>query len=321
MKPGNVIINDRNQAKVLDFGIAKLIGDDQPLDPDLDETRTSSGVKTGTGLALGTPAYMSPEQARGQVQDARSDIFALGIMLYQMVTGELPFRGGASLAVIASILRDEPRSPSLLRHDLPVEVDRIILRCLRKDASKRFQSMRELKLALEDILEHPTSVNSDAAALPAAPKKRGRWAAAAALAVVLATAAVWWRWPKGEPVVGETKLIRLTSDSGLSTDPAISEDGKLLAYASDRSGEGNLDIWLQQVGGAEPIRITHGPGDNTQPDFAPDATQIVFRAERQGGGIYLVSSLGGMNERSPTADIGRAFRPMVSRSPIGQGRR
>jgi len=120
-----------------------------------------------------------------------------------------------------------------------------------------------------------------------------RWIIAMLAVVATAGAGVtWWltRSPKPAPV---PTLTRLTSDSGLTTDPALSPDGKLLAYASDRAGEGNLDIYVKQVGGGEPLRLTRDPADEHEPAFSPDGTTIAFRSEREGGGIYVVSALGG----------------------------
>jgi Tol biopolymer transport system component len=153
--------------------------------------------------------------------------------------------------------------------------------------------MVDVKLALEELKEE-----SDSGKLQAAvPRRRPRTApwviAGLAVAVVLAaTPVVWWLTrqpvPPGAPV-----LTQLTRDTGLTTDPALSSDGKLLACASDRSGEGNLDIYVQQVGGGAPLRLTRDPADEREPAFSPDGTTIAFRSEKDGGGIYIASTLGG----------------------------
>jgi len=117
------------------------------------------------------------------------------------------------------------------------------------------------------------------------------------LLLAVAGAAVWWLWHRVSQTPSPLKLTRLTSDSGLTTDAVISPDGKLVAYASDRSGEGNLDIWLKQIAGGDPIPLTRNSADDHQPDFSPDGSQIVFRSDREGGGIYLISTLGGGEER------------------------
>jgi hypothetical protein len=131
----------------------------------------------------------------------------------------------------------------------------------------------------------------------------------ALVAGAILAGAVWWftRSHASTPA-NSPNLVRLTSDSGLTTEPALSPDGKLLAYPSDRSGDGNLDIYVQQLGGGAPIRLTHGPLDNSEPSFSPDGTRIAFHSDRDGGGIYVVAALGG--EPRLLAEDGR--RPRFS---------
>ena len=145
-----------------------------------------------------------------------------------------------------------------------------------------------------------------AVSAPHSPAKRrsvGFPALIAGGVLLLAAAGVvfWWFWHRVSQ--SPLKLTRLTFDSGLTTDAVISPDGKLVAYASDRSGEGNLDIWVRQIAGGEPIRRTQDSADDHQPDFSPDGSQIVFRSAREGGGIYLIPTLAG--QERPVAPLGR----------------
>jgi TolB-like protein len=152
LKPANVMLTNDGRVKVLDFGIAKIADADQALDA----TQTLAG-HTAIGVAMGTPAYMSPEQIAGRAVDHRSDIFSLGIILYQMASGRRPFEGRSPAELASAILRDTPRPLSEARADLPADLSRIIRRCLEKDPSHRFQTARDVSNELRDVIAtlHP----------------------------------------------------------------------------------------------------------------------------------------------------------------------
>ncbi len=292
LKPSNIMVDAHGLVKVLDFGLAKLIERSESGESAPTETvRADEAPRTGEGTIVGTVAYMSPEQAEGLPVDARSDIFSFGAVLYEMATGRRAFAGSTRLSTLAAILHKEPAP--LTCANLPHDLERIVLRCLRKDPDRRFHHMVDLRVALEELKEE-----SDSGGLPApAPPRAGRRAAwiaalagltlAAALAVI---ATVLWRKPAQSPPPVPT---RLTADSGLTMEPALSPDGRLVAYASDRAGAGNLDIWVQSVAGGESNRLTSDPADEREPAFSPDGGRIAFRSEKDGGGIWVVPAFGG----------------------------
>jgi serine/threonine protein kinase/Tol biopolymer transport system component len=292
LKPSNMMVDEHGLIKVLDFGLAKLVERSEADEFAPTETiRLADRLQTEEGMIVGTVAYMSPEQAEGKLVDARSDLFSFGSVLYEMIAGRRPFRGETKVATLSAILHKDPQPLSELVVGVPPELERLLGHCLRKDPTRRLQHMDDVKVELQALKDE-----SDSGRL-AAPVFRRHGvrvpAFVGALLLVIATAAItWWLTrPHRQAIV--PALTRLTSDPGLTFQPALSADGNLLAYASDRSGEGNLDIWVQQVGGGAPIRLTHDPADEHAPAFSPDGRAIAFRSERGERGIYVVAALGG----------------------------
>ena len=319
LKPENVLVREDGLVKVVDFGLAKLAAAGMPSGM---TQATRSLVQTDAGVVMGTFTYMAPEQARGVEVDARADIWALGVMMYELASHRAPFTGETRSDVLVSILEREP--PPLDRVDprIPHELQRIVAKALRKDRGQRYQTVTDLRLDLEALRSELQISSSEASAAAATPVPavsappllressaefllgglgRHRIATAATLIVLTAIvvfAALWLRRaPVARPLAGEAtpqvqrNLTRLTVGPGLQTDPTFSPDGRFIAFASDRAG--NFDIWVQPVAGGDPVQVTKSPAQDTEPDWSPDGSTIAFRSARDGGGLYLVPSLGG----------------------------
>src|SRR6185437_5405675 len=214
-------------------------------------------------------------------------------LLYEMVTGKKPFVGDSIVSTLFAVVRDEPRPSHELAKDLPWKLERIITHCLRKSPQTRYQHMGDVKL---DLIEVDGDLSSGRlSAIPGAEVTSRYALIAAGLVLALIAGLGGWYFGRREapPETLSIPVTRITYDSGLTTDPALSADGKLLAYASDRGGKENLDIWLQQVGASDAVQLTDDDGDESQPAFSPNGTRIVFRSERDGGGLYSMPTLGG----------------------------
>ena len=293
LKPGNVMVSENGCVKVLDFGVAKLT--EQGGASEFARTETmAEAPKTDEGTIVGTVSYMSPEQAEGKKVDARTDIFSFGAVLYEMITGRRAFGGNSTVSILSAILRDEPKPAAEIVHGLPRDLDKMLTRCLRKDPNRRYQHAGDLKIDLQRVKEDLAAGDSEIHREMPGRLSVGRWwRLAAAAACVVVSFAVGWRLHSTQVALPPWNLTRLTSDSGLSGFPALSHDGKLVAYSSDRSLDGERDLYIKLVAGGQPIRLTSDGAGNTTPDFSPDGSRIVFRSNRDGGGIYEIPAFGG----------------------------
>ncbi len=321
IKPSNLMVGRDGRIRVLDFGLAKV----QAVPED---GRRSQPSLTTDGLVVGTAQYMSPEQASGKKVDARSDIFSLGIVFYELLAGRLPFEGETPVDIMYAILHlGHPPIPGFGSGVVRGFAD-VVDRALAKDPSQRHPTMREMAGEIDTVLQsggweagdaatpHVTSARFPAvtatSSRPRDRRARRRLALFAAGACVVAAvlgAVLVWRGRSGPvaPDAAPLRPVQVTSSAGLDVFPAFAPDGKSLAYSSDRSGR--FEIYRRPLGpGGREIQLTTDGLQNLTPAWSPDGETIAYHVKSVGG-VWLVPALGGVPRQLTTFGSRPSFSP------------
>ena len=306
LKPANIKMTNAGTVKVLDFGIATTPVADAQVEPDA-RTRTT---EYAASTIAGTVPYMSPEQALGRAVDARSDIWAFGCVLFEMLAGRHPFPAGTTLETLAAIVEREPAWDAL-PSTVSAHVRDVLRRCLEKDPQRRLPAIGDARRALDE---------------PARRHKLWvgwyRFAATGftllAVAAVLAAVGVLISWTRDRtPPLVLAKSRQLTTHAAFEDYPTIAPDGYTVAYESNQTG--HWDIWVASAGGGTPVsRTADHRGDDRYPSWSPEGSQIAFWSDRDGGGYYLMPAIGGAASRLyGTANVSATKLSPAAWSPDG----
>jgi serine/threonine protein kinase/Tol biopolymer transport system component len=268
LKPANVKVATSGCVKLLDFGLAK--GVDHHDTRSASDTLAVSPTTSGPGAVMGTAAYMSPEQARGEPVDARSDLFSLGAVLYEMVTGRKPFSGDTASAILEAILNDTPPAPRAFNPDLPLILDHVVMRLLAKDRGARHQQASAVRIELQRLVGELDAGSSRWL-------RRRRRSALAAAAIVLVGTAIWTARRPAPGALVDREYTQVTHFADSATSPAISSDGRWLTFIRGASTfHGHGQIYVKALPDGEPRSLTSDGVAKMSPVFSPDSSTIAY---------------------------------------------
>jgi serine/threonine protein kinase len=298
LKPANIKIRPDGTVKVLDFGLGKALAE-EGSDPDLSATRSGA---TREGLVLGTVGYMSPEQARGQRVDKRTDIWAFGCVLFELLTATPAFVAETDSDTIAGVLGRDP-DWTLIPASTPANIRRLVERCLEKDTRRRLHDMADARIEIEDTLANPSSqstIVADAASSRRVPSWLPWLIAGASLVVAAGWVFVTERRTSGAPPpLSGVQVQRLTDMVGLEEAPAISPDGKIVAFVA-ASGT-SRQVWIRLLSGGAPLALTKEDVDHYGPRWSPDSSSLIYFTSGsqtgEPGTIWEIPALGGARHR------------------------
>ncbi len=306
LKSQNVVIAPEGRATVLDFGLAA-----QMPSADAEAVTKTQAALTPPGVLAGTLAYMPPEVLRGDPATARSDIWALGVLLYEMCGGALPFVGTTQIDVVSAIMKEQPAA---LRATVSPGLGNVIHHCLAKEPAQRYQHVAAIQAALETLQSGAPPAAPEKGPAPTWERRLPLMAGGLALFVVAATVGYLVRpaeSPGGSTLVTLERPTQITRGIGIEDYMSWSPDGQRIAYQADQSG--NPDIWVAQIGGQAPVnRTVDYVGADLRPSWSPDGTQIGFLSSRDGPGYYTMSALGGPAQKVLDTHPNSLHRPQWS---------